>query len=111
MVVQLLLFYYVMLPLMGLNMSGVKVSVIVFGLNSGAYISEIMRAGIQSVDSGQMEAGRAVGLPFATTMMKIVIPQAVKNIRPRWATSLSPSSKRPRLFLLSGRPICTWPST
>ena len=82
MVVQLLLFYYVMLPLMGLNMSGVKVSVIVFGLNSGAYISEIMRAGIQSVDSGQMEAGRAVGLPFATTMMKIVIPQAVKNILP-----------------------------
>ena len=82
MVVQLLLFYYVMLPLMGINMSGVKVSVIVFGLNSGAYISEIMRSGIQSVDGGQMEAGRAVGLSFATTMMKIVIPQAVKNILP-----------------------------
>lgn len=82
MVAQLLLFYYVMLPLMGVNMSGVKVSVIVFGLNSGAYISEIMRSGIQSVDGGQMEAGRAVGLSFATTMMKIVIPQAVKNILP-----------------------------
>ncbi len=82
MVAQLLLFYYVMLPLMGTNMSGVKVSVIVFGLNSGAYISEIMRSGIQSVDGGQMEAGRAVGLSFATTMMKIVIPQAVKNILP-----------------------------
>ena len=82
MVVQLLLFYYVMLPLMGVNMSGVNVSIIVFGLNSGAYISEIMRAGIQSVDAGQMEAGRAVGLSFATTMMKIVIPQAVKNILP-----------------------------
>ena len=82
MVAQLLLFYYVMLPLIGVNMSGVKVSVIVFGLNSGAYISEIMRSGIQSVDGGQMEAGRAVGLSFATTMMKIVIPQAVKNILP-----------------------------
>ena len=82
MVAQLLLFYYVMLPLMGVNMSGVKVSVIVFGLNSGAYISEIMRSGIQSVDGGQMEAGRAVGLSFATTIMKIVIPQAVKNILP-----------------------------
>ena len=82
MVAQLLLFYYVMLPLIGINMSGVKVSVIVFGLNSGAYISEIMRSGIQSVDGGQMEAGRAVGLSFATTMMKIVIPQAVKNILP-----------------------------
>ena len=55
---------------------------IFFGLNSGAYISEIMRSGIQSVDGGQMEAGRAVGLSFATTMMKIVIPQAVKNILP-----------------------------
>ncbi|MBQ8510195.1 MAG: amino acid ABC transporter permease [Clostridia bacterium] len=82
MVVQLLLFYYVMLPLMGINMSGVNVSILVFGLNSGAYISEIMRAGIQSVDGGQMEAGRAVGLSFPTTMLNIVIPQAVKNILP-----------------------------
>lgn len=82
MVVQLLLFYYVMLPLIGVNMSGVNVSIFVFGLNSGAYISEMMRAGIQSVDPGQMEAGRAVGLSFATTMMRIVIPQAVKNILP-----------------------------
>lgn len=82
MVAQLLLFYYVMLPLLGMNMSGLNVSIIVFGLNSGAYISEIMRAGIQSVDGGQMEAGRAVGLPFSTTMLKIVIPQAIKNILP-----------------------------
>ena len=48
----------------------------------GAYISEIMRGGIQSVDEGQMEGGRSVGLSFATTMMRIVIPQAVKNILP-----------------------------
>jgi len=82
MVVQLLLFYYVMLPLMGMKMSGVNVSILVFGLNSGAYISEIMRGGILSVDGGQMEAGRAVGLSFGTTMLKIVIPQAVKNILP-----------------------------
>ena len=81
-VVQLLVFYYVLLPLMGLKMTGVEVSVLVFGLNSGAYISEIMRAGIQSVDPGQMEAGRAVGLSFTTTMVKIVIPQAIKNILP-----------------------------
>lgn len=81
-VVQLLVFYYVMLPLMGVRMTGVSVSVLVFGLNSGAYISEIMRGGILSVDSGQMEAGRAVGLSFGTTMMKVVIPQAVKNILP-----------------------------
>lgn len=81
-VAQLLLFYYVMLPLMGLNMSALRVSIIVFGLNSGAYVSEIMRGGIMSVDSGQMEAGRAVGLSFPTAMIKIVIPQAVKNILP-----------------------------
>ena len=82
MVVQLLIFYYVLFPLMGVKMDGVEVAMMVFGLNSGAYISEIMRSGIQSVDIGQMEGGRSVGLSFGTTMMKIVIPQAVKNILP-----------------------------
>ena len=81
-VVQLLIFYYVLFPLWGVNLTGVQVSMLVFGLNSGAYISEIMRSGIQSVDSGQMEGGRSVGLSFGTTMMKIVIPQAIKNILP-----------------------------
>ena len=81
-VVQLLVFYYVLLPLMGMKISGLEVSVLVFGLNSGAYISEIMRSGILSVDIGQMEAGRAVGLGYWTTMLRIVIPQAVKNILP-----------------------------
>lgn len=82
MVVQLLVCYYVLLPILGIKMSGVEVSVLVFGLNSGAYISEIMRGGIMSVDGGQMEAGRAMGLSFATTMRMIVIPQAIKNIIP-----------------------------
>jgi len=82
MVVQLLVFYYVLLPIIGWNINGVQVSMLVFGLNSGAYISEIMRSGIQSVDPGQMEAGRAVGLSFGASMTKIVIPQAVKNILP-----------------------------
>lgn len=82
MVVQLLVFYYVLLPLLGIKMGGVQVSMLVFGLNSGAYISEIMRSGIQSVDPGQLEAGRAVGLSFTTAMIDIVIPQAVKNILP-----------------------------
>ncbi len=81
-VVQLLVFYYVLLPLMGMHMTGVQVSILVFGLNSGAYISETMRSGIMSVDPGQMEGGRAVGLSFGTTMVKIVIPQAIKNILP-----------------------------
>ncbi len=83
MVVQLLIGYWVLLPLMGITVnSGIPVAVIVFGLNSGAYVSEIMRGGINSVDKGQMEAGRAVGLTYATTMLRIVVPQAIKNILP-----------------------------
>ena len=82
MVVQLLVFYYVLLPMFGIHLNGVQVSILVFGLNSGAYISESMRSGILSVDSGQMEAGRALGLSYATTMIQIVIPQAIKNILP-----------------------------
>jgi ABC-type amino acid transport system permease subunit len=75
--VQLLVTYYVALPMLGLNLSALTVCVLVFGLNSGAYVSEIMRGGIMSVDHGQMEAGRAVGLSYRVTMIKIVVPQAV----------------------------------
>ena len=83
MVVQLLIGYWVLLPALGITVdSGVPVAIIMFGLNSGAYVSEIMRGGINSVDKGQMEAGRAVGLTYATTMLKIVVPQAIKNILP-----------------------------
>ena len=81
-VVQLLLGYYILLPLIGAHLDPVASCVLIFGLNSGAYISEIMRGGIQSVDPGQLEAARAVGLPFPVAMIKIVVPQAVKNILP-----------------------------
>ncbi len=81
-VVQLLITYYVLWPLFGVTITSLNTSIIVFGLNSAAYVSEIMRGGLLSVDSGQMEAGRALGLSYSTTMMKIVIPQAVKNILP-----------------------------
>lgn len=82
-VVQLLIFYYVLFPLLGLGgVSALAVAIITFGMNSGAYVCEIMRSGILSVDKGQMEAGRAVGLSYGRTMIKIVIPQAVKNILP-----------------------------
>ena len=82
MVVQLLLGYYVLFPMLGISMPVINVCVTIFGLNSGAYISEIMRGGINSVDPGQMEAGRALGLSFFSTMLLIIIPQAVKNILP-----------------------------
>ena len=82
-VVQLLIGYWVLLPALGVSVnSGVPVAIIVFGLNSGAYVSEIMRGGINSVDAGQLEAARAVGLPYSVAMLKIVVPQAIKNILP-----------------------------
>ena len=82
MTVQLLVGYWVLLPAIGLRLDAVVVAIIMFGLNSGAYVSEMMRSGIQSVDIGQLEAARAVGLPYSTAMIKIVIPQAIKNILP-----------------------------
>lgn len=82
MVVQLLLGYYVLFPLMNIRMSSIMVCIIIFGLNSAAYVSEIMRSGLLSVDYGQTEAGRALGLSYPVTLMKIVVPQAVKNILP-----------------------------
>ncbi len=83
MVVQLLITYYVLLPAFGVKgVDALIVGVIVFGMNSGAYVSEIMRGGLNSIDAGQMEAGRALGLGYSTTMLRIVIPQAIKNILP-----------------------------
>ena len=81
-VVQLLVGFYIILPLLGVKLAPVEACIYIFGLNSGAYISEIMRSGIQSVDGGQLEAARAVGMPFSVSMMKVVVPQAVKNILP-----------------------------
>lgn len=87
-IVQLLLIYYVFFPLIGVQVDKLAVAVITFGLNSGAYVSEIMRSGIQSVDIGQLEAGRSLGLSYPTTMFRIVIPQAVKNSLPALGNEL-----------------------
>ena len=81
-VVQLLVGYFIIFPLLSLTLPPVTACVFIFGLNSGAYISEIMRGGINSVDPGQLEAARAVGMPFSVSMLKVVVPQAVKNILP-----------------------------
>ena len=82
MLVQLLLIHFVVFPVIGIDISPVLEAIIAFGLNSGAYVSEIMRGGILSVDKGQTEAGRALGLGYGATMMKIVLPQAIKNVIP-----------------------------
>ena len=81
-VVQLLISYFVIFPVLGLKVDKLTVAIIAFGLNSAAYQAEIMRAGIMSVDKGQMEAGRALGLSYSATMLKVIIPQAIKNILP-----------------------------
>lgn len=82
MLVQLLLIHFVVFPVLGIDISPVLEAIIAFGLNSGAYVSEIMRGGILSVDIGQTEAGRALGLSYGSTMLKIVLPQAIKNVIP-----------------------------
>ena len=87
-VVQLLVFHFVIFLPLQLNIPGVWESVIVFGLNSGAYVSEIMRGGILSVDIGQTEAGRTLGLSYTTTMFRVVIPQAIKNVVPTLGNEL-----------------------
>lgn len=80
--VQLLIGYFVLFPSMGIKITALNASIIIFGLNSGAYVSEIMRGGINSVDPGQLEAARAVGFSYSASMLKIVVPQAIKNILP-----------------------------
>lgn len=77
--VQLLLMYFVF---MASSTNKVLVACIAFGINSGAYIAEIMRSGIMSIDKGQMEAGRSLGLNYTQTMIRIIMPQAIKNILP-----------------------------
>lgn len=79
-VVQLLFIYFVILPAFGLKgMSALLVAVVIFGLNSGAYVSEIIRSGILSIDKGQDEAARALGLSSSLSMRYIIFPQALKN--------------------------------
>ncbi len=82
MVVQLLIGWFVLLPSLNLRLDSTMVAIIIFGMNSGAYVSEIMRSGMQAVDPGQLEAARALGLGYWTSMFKIVVPQGIKNILP-----------------------------
>ena len=78
--VQLLIMYFVVFATV--DPGKLAVAIIAFGINSGAYVAEIFRSGIMSVDPGQMEAGRSLGLNYAQVMTRIIMPQAVKNILP-----------------------------
>ncbi len=78
-VLQLMIMWFL---IMANSKNGIIVAILSFGINSGAYVAEIVRAGILAVDNGQMEAGRSLGLSKARTMIYIIIPQAVKNVLP-----------------------------
>lgn len=78
--IQLLIIYYVIFA--SVNVSKILAAVVAFGLNSGAYVAEIVRSGIMSVDEGQSEAGRSLGLNYRQTMQFIIMPQAFKNVLP-----------------------------
>lgn len=79
MMVQLMIMYFVVFSS---TRRSILVAILAFGINSGAYVAEIVRSGIMSVDQGQMEAGRSLGLDYKQTMRCIIIPQAIKNILP-----------------------------
>ena len=77
---QLMIIYYVIFASVNINV--VLVGIIAFGINSAAYVSEIIRAGLDSIDKGQMDGGRALGFNYHETMRYIILPQALKNVMP-----------------------------
>ena len=81
-VVQLMIMYFI---IFASSDNGVMIAIVAFGLNSGAYVSEIFRGGILAVDKGQMEAGRSLGLNYLQTMLHVIAPQVLKNVLPTLA--------------------------
>ena len=89
MMVQLLIMWFVIwASARATDANMIRCAILAFGINSGAYVAEIIRSGIMSIDKGQMEAGRSVGLTYATTMRCIIIPQAFKNVLPALGNEL-----------------------
>lgn len=82
-VVQLLIIYFVVFE--SVNIDQIIVAILAFGFNSGAYVAEIIRSGIMSIDNGQFEAGRSLGFTYPQTMIYIILPQAFKNVLPALA--------------------------
>lgn len=81
-VVQLMIMYYI---IFAASRNSTMVAIIAFGINSGAYVAEIVRSGIMSINEGQFEAGRSLGFSYKSTMIHIILPQAFKNILPALA--------------------------
>ena len=103
---QLVVMALELIVIPGYNLKVLAV-ILTFGINSGAYVSESIRAGIMSVDSGQMEAGRALGLSRLTTMVKIILPQAIKNVIPAIGNELIALVKETAIVSMVGTTIGT----
>ena len=99
MMVQLMIMYFV---IFASSRHPVAVATLAFGINSGAYVAEIVRGGIMSVDAGQMEAGRSLGMNYAQTMRHIIIPQAIKNILPALGNEMITLLKDTSLMTVTG---------
>lgn len=80
--VQIFIIYYALPDIIGVNLPEIPSAIIALAVNSAAYVSEIIRAGIQAVDKGQMEAARSLGMPYGMAMRYVIVPQAIKNILP-----------------------------
>ncbi|HHX79991.1 MAG TPA: amino acid ABC transporter permease [Acholeplasmataceae bacterium] len=101
---QLFIMVFAILAIPGLKITAV---ILTFGINSGAYVSENIRAGILSVDKGQMEAGRSLGLSKVKTMFKIVLPQAIKNVIPAIGNELIALVKETAIVSMVGSTVGT----
>ncbi|MEC2056844.1 amino acid ABC transporter permease [Peribacillus psychrosaccharolyticus] len=101
-VLQLMLIYFGSPQLFGVQIDAFEAAFLSFGLNSAAYISEVIRGGIMAVDKGQMEAAQALGVPYKSSMLNIILPQAFKNILPALMNELITLTKESAVVTIIG---------
>ena len=93
MMAQAMFIYYGMLPLLGLNLSMWQAAYFILSINTGAYMAETVRGGILSIDPGQTEGAKAIGMTHVQTMLYVILPQALRNIMPQIGNNLIINSK------------------
>ncbi|EOO17067.1 amino acid ABC transporter permease [Bacillus cereus] len=101
-VLQLMIIYFGVPQMMGYEIPAFLAAVLAFSLNSGAYMSEVIRAGIQAVDKGQAEAAMALGIPYSKMMRNIIFPQALKNILPALVNEFATLTKESAVVTVIG---------
>lgn len=101
-VLQLIMIYYGVPQLIGYEIQPFAAAVLAFSLNSGAYMSEVIRAGIQAIDKGQTEAAMALGIPYHKMMRQIILPQAMKNILPALINEFATLTKESAVVTVIG---------